>query len=77
MDNDKLDFVSVGITLMTDNYFRIEALRGYCESMDGGSISSTMVVTLLEEISKKQKEIISFIDSESTNLAYNSQGDSL
>ena len=45
-----------------NNYFRIDALRGYCESLDGERASSVMLYTLLEEICVKQKNILDLLE---------------
>ena len=70
MEYDFLDFSSDALGLVTDNYFRIEALRGYCENLDDENVSSAMMTVLLEDISKKQYELIKYIDNNSTKLAH-------
>ena len=68
MEYDILDFASKIIDMATDNYYKMEALRGYCEYLEGGSLSSTMAATLLDEICSRQKEIITKIDTDSTKI---------
>ena len=68
MEQEFLDFASEIIDLANDNYYRMEALRGYCENLDGEKASSTMIKTLLDEICIKQTELIRKADEDSTKL---------
>ena len=68
MEYDILDFASEIIDMATDNYYKMEALRGYCKYLEGDSLSSTMAATLLDEICYRQKEIITKIDTYSTKI---------
>ena len=66
-----LDLQADIIDRFWDIYYRTEVLRGYCESLDGEKVSSTMLYTLLEEVCKMQKTLIEDFDTKSTNIAHN------
>ena len=75
MEYDILDFASEIIDMAYNNYYRMEALRGYCENLEGDELKSDMAESLLSDICKRQKELIRKIDEGSTRIGANMLSD--
>ena len=56
--------------MIWNNYYRTEALRGYCEYLEGEKIGSVMLENLLSDITHSQKQILEIIDEEMHKIIY-------
>ena len=65
-----LDIQSEIIGNVWNSYYKIEVLRGYCESLEDEKISSVMLETLLGEICLNQRNIIKIVDNKLTHFAH-------